>query len=398
MNQQKTGMLCPVCRKDLVRENNSGTAFFRCPECGGRMVTMPAMRKRANGELANKIWNNSQYGLPPAGKSCPICSRNMCRTNLTAGGRQLELDVCRSCQLIWFDPGELDTIPVPEKPQEEELPPRAREILAMHQIRKDEEYVNTVFNTSGDTPDNSLEYLAGLLGMPVKQSCSSSAAVPFVTYTAAVLCTAIFILTSGHTGNLIADWGFIPSNWSRHTGLTIFSSMFIHADLLHLLGNMYFLLIFGGDTERELGRVKYILLLLISGISALIFHSVIDPRSTVPCVGASGFISGIIAFFAVKFPRAKISFMIFRNISGIGILGRRNWITLPAIAVFILWLLLQTWLGILSIDPAVSGTAGLGVAFFAHIGGTVPGLLLGFWQRCRKTLSQEDEYRQTKIL
>ena len=166
------------------------------------------------------------------------------------------------------------------------------------------------------------------------------------------------------------DWGLIPAECFRNNGATFITSMFLHGGIAHLIGNMYFLLIFGDNVEDALGKPLYLLLMLASGLAAGLLHIILFPTSTVPCIGASGFISGIIAAYAVFFPDVTISlcmryFLIFR------------WFGIPAWGAFVLWILLQGIMAMLSFHIDA------GVAFGAHIGGAIFGLAIGFLLRKR---------------
>ena len=130
---------------------------------------------------------------------------------------------------------------------------------------------------------------------------------------------------------------------------------------------MYFFLLFGDNVEDLLGHGKYLLFLLLSGLSATFFYFVFNSGSPLPCVGASGFISGVIAGYAVLFPRAKLSFMLGRFIFA--------WLTLPAWVAFALWLILQI---VFSTIPQTGG----GTAYIAHLGGAVAGIILALlWRK-----------------
>ena len=146
--------------------------------------------------------------------------------------------------------------------------------------------------------------------------------------------------------------------------LTILSSMFLHGSLLHLGGNMLFLWIFGNNIEDSMNRLAFVVFYLLSGAAALGLQVVMDPDSAVPTVGASGAIAGVLGAYALLYPRARVVTVVF-------IVIFFTIVTLPALLVLGLWFLLQ-------LLPAFSepvGNAGGGVAYFAHIGGFLFGLL-----------------------
>ncbi|MGD9365112.1 MAG: rhomboid family intramembrane serine protease [Desulfobacteraceae bacterium] len=146
--------------------------------------------------------------------------------------------------------------------------------------------------------------------------------------------------------------------------LTVFSAMFIHGGWLHLLGNMLYLWIFGDNVEDRLGHRRYLIFYLSAGVAAALVHAILFKNSTVPCVGASGAISGVLAAYLIFYPKARVTTLFF-----IFIFIRI--VRLPAVVLLGLWIALQIASGITDL----SGTAG-GVAWFAHVGGFASGLLL----------------------
>ena len=146
--------------------------------------------------------------------------------------------------------------------------------------------------------------------------------------------------------------------------LTIFTSMFLHGSILHLAGNMLFLWIFGNNIEDSMNRLVFIAFYVLGGLAALALQVVADPNSFVPTVGASGAIAGVLGAYARIYPRARVVTLIF-------IVIIFTVVTLPALLVLGVWFLLQL-LPAFS-EPVTSG--GGGVAYFAHIGGFLFGLL-----------------------
>lgn len=386
-------MRCPNCDQELVREFYEKVIVFRCPHCGGRMMTVSGLRSLcADRAFVELLWRTAKTGYAESGPDCGSCHMPMRRVTLPLAGHPLELDLCCTCQTVWFDPSELERIPLPEPEAEEELPPKARELLALRQVRLAEERINREFrNIDGGehAPDEGWKYLVGLLGLPVELDAPACRRLPLITWGVSLLCLVVFFFTFSHLREAIGSWGFIPGQWSRHGGLTLLSSMFLHGGIWHLVGNLYFLLICGDNVEDEFGKGKYILLLLASGLCASLLHALFDPRTEVPCVGASGFISGVIACYAVCFPRMRLSFALMsRSVFG-AILARRNWFSIPAWGAFALWVVLQIVMAFL---PRPGGG---GVAYLAHIGGALPGLLFAFYHRFAPKAPSYDssEYR-----
>jgi membrane associated rhomboid family serine protease len=147
--------------------------------------------------------------------------------------------------------------------------------------------------------------------------------------------------------------------------VTVFTSMFLHGSLLHLGGNMLFLWIFGNNIEDSMNRAFFVVFYLLGGLAALGLQVVADTNSAIPTVGASGAIAGVLGAYARLYPRARVVTLVF-------IVIIFTVITLPAVLVLGVWFILQL-LPAFS-DPVSAG--GGGVAYYAHIGGFLFGLLL----------------------
>jgi membrane associated rhomboid family serine protease len=148
--------------------------------------------------------------------------------------------------------------------------------------------------------------------------------------------------------------------------LTIFSSMFMHGGFFHLFSNMLYLWIFGDNVEDRLGHFKFLIFYLLCGVAATFSHILTNPHSTLPMVGASGAIAGVLGAYIITFPNARILTLIF-----FGFFVRI--IQIPAVFVLGFWFILQLLNGLPSLGSA--GITG-GVAWFAHIGGFIWGIIL----------------------
>ena len=349
---------CPHCDRELERELFKRKVVFRCPDCGGQYLTVSALRGLVQSKtFVNTLWRNAMNS-PHPGVPCPGCGNRTRQVLLfTDRHSDIELDVCTRCQTVWFDPAELNSLKLNEIP-EEKLSPEVKKAIASYAIahvRETAQYENT---SSGFEV---WKTLPTLLGLPVEQDVSPIKRIPFITWAAAGICIAVFLFTFKDLKTVINTLGFIPKEMFRYGGITWFSSMFLHSNWPHLLGNMYFLLVFGDNVEDETGHWKYLLLLFASGFCATLTHLIFDFRSTIPCVGASGFISGILACYALLFPQKTIYIGYSRSFWGYG-----RHITLPAWAAFILWIALQ-FLGVY-FNSSNSSTA-----YFAHLGGAASG-------------------------
>ncbi len=170
---------------------------------------------------------------------------------------------------------------------------------------------------------------------------------------------------------LVAAWG--AGNPFGAETLAVFTSMFLHVNLIHIAGNLLYLWIFGNNIEDRLGRAWFIVFYLFGGVAAALAQVAIDPTSAVPMVGASGAVSAVLGAYLVLFPGARILSLVFLGFF-------YQLINVPAIIVLGLWFVLQLIDGVGSLGLA--GAEG-GVAFFAHIGGFVAGAAVGVLIRGR---------------
>lgn len=197
-----------------------------------------------------------------------------------------------------------------------------------------------------------------------------SGRTPYVTYALMAINVVVFVAywplfsQPFELQQFFFDWALIPAKVSEGFGWSgLFTSMFLHGGILHLAGNMLFLWIFGDNLEDELGHVGYLGFYLASGIGAGLVHVLAAPGSVIPTVGASGAIAGVMGGYLLLFPRAKVDVLfIFVIIFKI--------FPLPA------WIMLGAWFGIQLLNGAATDPDSGGVAYWAHAGGFVIGLLL----------------------
>ncbi|MCK4574840.1 rhomboid family intramembrane serine protease [candidate division WOR-3 bacterium] len=200
---------------------------------------------------------------------------------------------------------------------------------------------------------------------------------PFITIALIVINCILFIIELSQGKYLITfieSFGCIPYEITMGTDvepfiffpvrLTIITSMFLHGGWMHLVGNMLYLWIFGNNIEDKLGHLRFIIFYFIVGITASIAQILINPYSTIPQIGASGAISGVLGAYLLLFPKAKV-------LTLVPLFYFIRVIKLPAFVILGFWIALQIINGFASLSYTAVG----GVAFFAHIGGFIAGLL-----------------------
>jgi membrane associated rhomboid family serine protease len=174
----------------------------------------------------------------------------------------------------------------------------------------------------------------------------------------------------------IFTWGLTPARFlgdSSSTWGTIFSSMFLHGGWFHILNNMWVLFIFGDNVEAGMGSFRYLVFYLLSGAAAALLQTYILPSSLVPMIGASGAVAGVLGAYLVLFPRSRIA-------SLVPILFIFTIVEIPAMLFLIFWFLSQLYSGWFSLQ----GGGASGIAWWAHIGGFVFGLVTVFLFRRRQ--------------
>ena len=203
---------------------------------------------------------------------------------------------------------------------------------------------------------------------PIGDDNSQERTVPVVTYALIALNVLFFLVELSGGDQFIDGWAFVPARFSAHpdaNAVTIFSSMFMHGGWLPLGGNMLFLWIFGDDVEDQFGHAKFLIFYLLAGIAATFAQYSVSPESSVPNVGASGAIAGVLGAYILMFPQSRVNVLLGRQI-----------VALPAFVVLGLWIVLQLVSGVGTI--AATDESSGGVAYMAHVGGFVSGIAMTF--------------------
>ena len=182
--------------------------------------------------------------------------------------------------------------------------------------------------------------------------------------------------------------GVVPFNVTHDFGLAValsfLTSMFLHGGFMHIIGNMLYLWIFGNNVEDSMGRGRFLVFYLLAGLIASAAQVLASPNSPIPSIGASGAIAGVLGAYIVLFPRARVQALIF-----LGYFARLT--QLPALLVLGFWFVLQLFNGLLAFGMTQMG----GVAWFAHVGGFVTGLLLvRLFTLGRRRNHREEWYRR----
>lgn len=368
-------MLCPNCSKSLRTFNYHNIAIDLCPLCGGlwfdpkelpayletfRMIhEFPPLSITEATQKAQNI-----YTLAEQHKKCPRCLLPMNKFNY-AYNSNVFLDRCPSCQGIWTDRNEIAK--AVRFNQGNPMVNKLAEGMAKEQ--KDlRQQLNTLDNLSSLAISAPFFLLLPKIILPLADDNPRSV-VPWVTLSlislnVALFMAQVFFIPLEKWPALFQQFGLIPARFmAGEIGISIITALFLHGGLFHLLGNMFFLWLFGDNIEEEFGAIRFLLFYLACGLAASLGHIYFYQTSTTPLIGASGAISGIMGAYMVLFPKVKIKTLFFFKI-----------IEIPAMAFFISWLGLQffnSWVSQLTHHASI--------AWWAHIGGFVFGGFLAYF-------------------
>lgn len=360
--------LCATCDARMQRTRTGPGAVWQCNRCGGCHASLQLVRQAAGAEAVSRLWTQVQQQTGTLRRTCPTCPRSMLEVLVPGPEGSLVLDVCGGCGYVWFDPGEFAALARSGPAQEPEPEPAieaASEAYARARAELDRTLVERRMTPSPDEVDATWKRFAAFV-VPVEISHPVYTR-PIATWSLAAAIAVISILAFANMDGATRSFGLVPAEAGRYGGLTFFTSFFLHAGWGHLLGNLYFFLVFGDNVEEFLGRKRFLLLVAGATLVGGIIHVAGDPSSTIPCVGASGGISGIIAFYGFRFPRARLAY-------------RPVWF-FPTFG-FPAWAGLGFWAVFQAIGVYAQLMNASNVSAMAHVGGAAVGIAL--WVRWRR--------------
>ena len=314
------------------------------------------LRRTTDKHWVNDLWLGASEGR--SGASCPSCRRPMARSS--AGG--LDLEVCKGCQVVWFDPGEADRAPTLPQRGARTLPQDALERIAHHQASAIAAEYNQRYGKQM-TVDEALPLVPGLVGLPLEAEQRALQRHPVATWVVAAILVGLG-LWSLASPDAASRFGLLATNIDRLGGATFLTALFVHATLFQFATNAYFLMFFGDNVEDYLGPATFLLLLLTGGLAGNVLHALLASDSSSVLMGASGSISAVVVFYAFRFPSAQLRFV-----------RLARWHTMPASAGLLFWFLTK-----LVSTQGLFGRAEPSV--WPYVGGAAAGLV--FWVVLRK--------------
>lgn len=390
-------MVCPNCGEALIKEDLSGQDVDTCPSCGGiwcptanigwyirlyrqsNRSVKPSNSQRSSAHQGPRDHrsvpsDSAQDAMPQkgaAGRACPSCDVAMTELGYDPESKIL-LDNCPVCTGVWIDAGELEALTDYLRPPTLKLIESTEQALISDgaydwesAYEPEQEFPQSEESRYFD--DMKVPIIRRLLGIPCVERHLST--TPWVTIGIIVLNVILyfFLVDSAPDKEAVFEvFGFVPASFVSDPLLTLFtffSSMFLHGDIGHLVGNMIFLWLFGGRIEEDFGHKLFIVFYLISGIAAGLMHALFNLGSLIPMVGASGAISGILGAFFILHPRLRVITYLFVFIP----------IRLSAAVYLGFWLVMQILNSIVT-----ASVGGAGIAWFAHIGGFIVGALMTY--------------------
>jgi membrane associated rhomboid family serine protease len=363
-------LFCPRCSSPLARDDRVSGAAWACREGHGHTVGMGPLRLLLDHGIASNLWRQSASAIP-SHRTCPSCAKIMAAVKAPGENGVIDIEMCRRCHVAWLDEGEWDSLPLrPRLPSGEspvrELPERAAEVMARAQLER-------VKTEQPAKPAVWWHWLLGFLGLPVR---ADGRPVVFAPVTWIIGLAMVVATVAGYVVGLdeaVASYGLIPADPGRLGGATLITSFLLHGGVVHLLGNLYFLIVVGSAVEHRVGSRRTLVVLAASMAIAALTHMALDPRPDVPLVGASGAIAGLIALFAFAFSKVPFRIFVFLLLPPV-----IRWIRVSAATlgvIFLAYNVIGAWY-------QLGGWSS--VSSLAHLGGAGAGMI--FWLAWRTEL------------
>jgi membrane associated rhomboid family serine protease/Zn-finger nucleic acid-binding protein len=377
-------MKCPSCSGRL-REVKSKTALVDiCLDCKGiwfdsgefvdfaRSLTENPKLSPTETRLFEPRKVHTLEKVKEQTKACPRCNLAMKRFNYSYDSNVF-LDKCPNCQGIWTDGGEMRQVARYLKDD-----PRVKAIgkdLADHKRNMQELQSWGGFGRTMGMPVSPYILYMPKIILPLSDE-NPRERFPVLTISIITVCIAAFMSQAYFVSDLkpfFNSYGLVPKNFFS---IGLITSIFLHAGIIHLIGNMLFLWIFGDNVEDRFSRLGFIIFYLSSGFTASVLHTLFHLNSSVPAIGASGAVSGIMGAYLIFYPEAEVKILFIYKI-----------IRVPAFLYLLIWFVFQLFFALMT----YTSDAASGVAWFAHIGGFVFGCLVAYFKKRSLQAAEESD-------
>lgn len=378
-------MRCPVCQTTLRPVRRSDLEIEVCPRCGGSFFDRGEFKETLDQLLTSdevpeavlelKHGPSATTQLDEPLRQCPRCQGRMAKFNYCYDS-DIILDRCERCGSIWADRGEVLKCAQYRKgnPKLDRLAGSIADNARRQQAWQDAAEAGSELSRRVPYPSFAWYYLPSLIPLGDDNPRERIPVVTIGLIAANVLAMLVVMLGFGFDPSrgerLYQVLGLVPAEVRAGAFWTLVTHTFLHAGVFHLAGNMLFLWVFGDNVEDRLGRLPFLGFYLLCGVTAGLAQVLLEPAAQLPCVGASGAISGVLAAYLVFYPHACIRTLIAGFV-----------IEVPAAAYIGIWVAFQVLFAVTYRSLAVAG----GVAWFAHLGGFAGGLAFALaWGRRRR--------------
>jgi membrane associated rhomboid family serine protease len=355
---------CPVCSTQFDKSHANRSGGVDCDNCDGQAMPKKVLLRIMGESFTRSLNRISRVKGGQKFRKCLSCGTTMDNFSFSndddADDSGAVLRICPSCDLAWLDGQtrhELDSM-LDNKRQKQEVSSKPQTEVS----------IDRLFSTARPTAIG-LKLLPALLLLPIECSTGDRRRTPIVTWTTATLLLLVLLMTLGFSDwksliSVVWDWSLLPAKAMRHGGLTFVTSFFLHLGWIHLLGNLYFLLVFGDGLEDDIGWLGFIGVLAAGHLGGMLLQILVASSMETRIVGASAGIAGVLGCYAVLLARTRLGWLVVVPVKWTLVILR-----IPALAVFAAYAVQQACYAMQSPDA--------GVAFAAHLGGMATGALYG---------------------
>ncbi|MCA8966809.1 MAG: rhomboid family intramembrane serine protease [Planctomycetes bacterium] len=365
--------VCPKCQGVLRRKrlpDRPGNSW-QCRACGGQALTMALLRQMLVAPGPDELWGKALRGTDDPACKCPSCRGVMRSVDHEIAGDVVRVEVCKRCQMVWFDAHELGFFPAVQPPPEDPVPLEVRQQLALAHVARQVDQVR-----EEDPGLGSLRRWPALVGLPVEIDGAVMSTRHVATWITAGSIAVVSVLGLLRP-EVVTALQLRPMSDFGATALL--TSFFVHAGVLQLLLNLWFLIVFANDVEDMLGTARWWVML----IAATIFGNVLQLAAGVvlddphPYIGAGGGVTAFVLYYTLRMPDARLGSWDIPGLHPSLGMGYPSWDVMSAKGWFVAWVVLQALL------TYAMGIGSPIIVATAHLGGATVGLLFHLATRDR---------------
>lgn len=376
-----TFMQCPKCRTGLEIFTREDKEICVCPSCLSSLLpdessvkvlkyfcNQEILRQLISNILEDSLFENTKKMLAAEKNlACPKCKSYMREYDFNNKTR-FWVNQCVGCQAVWLNPMQAPLVSIAflgDSPADLDF---KKTVTGLYEViaKKGAKKITTL-----DEVIAPFAAMTGLLpSIPVGDNVLTKTK-PIATQSLIIACTAIFVLQIVFK-ELLTFFGLYADKVNQGEWYRLITYAFLHGGILHLLGNMFFLRIFGRTVEDELGREKYLSLFILGAVISGMFFMATVSKKDILCVGASGAISAIIGSYLILFPKSKLKFNVYQPLFFLVPIPIRKMATTQVSSTYYIlsWIIMNMFFGMLQ-----SGSETVGIAYWGHIGGFVAGII-----------------------